>query len=332
VNPIVVVIGPRDAGPGERELMLDRAAAVFADFDIADPVRIDVPGRGSEHGDDAALRHGLEPLVPALQSGSLFGDRSGVLVTDANNLLKAEAEVVAELVGHLDGDAVVVVFLSAGSLPAPLNSTLRTSAEIMEVKKLRERDAGDWLAAAARSRGLRMHAEGAAALLQHFGSDTAALGRALDQLAAADEEVTADVVAMRFRARPDEPMWHYADAVADGDVATALRRLSDFLAHGHPLQLLAFTEGEVRRRALAAAAPDIATYAEWVGASADTFPVKKAWRRRSDSSESDLGRALEALSRADLLLKTAPEPTHRITLERLTVALCRWVGRSRVRA
>ena len=332
MKPIVTVTGPRDAGPGERELMLDRAAAAFEQFGVADPLRIDVPGRGTESSEDHALRHGLESLVPALQSGSLFGDRSGVLIVDAHHLLKGEAEVVAELVGHLDGDAVVVVFVSAGAMPAVLTKALKPMAEAISVKKMRERDAGDFLTAAARSRGVKVHSDGAAALLQHFGSDTAAIGQALDQLAAAGEEATADAVEKRFRARPDEPMWHYADAVADGDIGTALRRLSDFLAHGHPLQLLAFTEGEVRRRSLAAAAPDVATYAEWVGSTPDAFPVQKAWRRRSDSSESDLGRALDALSRADVLMKTAPEATHRITMERLTVALCRWVGRNRARA
>ncbi len=30
------------------------------------------------------------------------------------------------------------------------------------------------------------------------------------------------------------------------------------------------------------------------------------------------------MARADLQLKTAPEPTHRVTMERLTVALSYW--------
>jgi DNA polymerase III delta subunit len=329
VKPLVTIAGPRDAGPGERQLMMERAGVVFAQFDITDPVRIDVPGRGADSVEDSSLRHGLEPLVPALQSGSLFGDRSGVLIADAQNFLKGEAELVSELISHLADDSVVVVFASLGAIPAPLGKTLKPLAESITVAKLRERDAGEWLAAAARSRGIKVHSDGAAALLQHFGSDTAALGQALDQLAAAGEEATADSVTVRFRGRPDEPMWHYADAVSSGDVAMALRRLADFLAHGHPLQLLAFMEGEVRRRSLAAAAPDIATYAEWAGGTPDSYPVQKAWRRRSEAHESDIARALDALSRADLLLKTAPEATHRITLERLTVALCRWVGRAR---
>jgi hypothetical protein len=36
---------------------------------------------------------------------------------------------------------------------------------------------------------------------------------------------------------------------------------------------------------------------------------------------------VRAIAKADLTLKTQPEPTHRVTLERLTVAMCRWMSR-----
>jgi hypothetical protein len=42
--------------------------------------------------------------------------------------------------------------------------------------------------------------------------------------------------------------------------------------------------------------------------------------------ESSLRRAQEALVRADRVIKSQPEDVHRVTLERLTVALCRWYG------
>ncbi len=332
MKSLVVVSGPRDAGPGERQEMLDRARQVFEQLDTTPTVRIDVPGRGTaeaeeEHG---TLRHAVEPIVPALQSGSLFGERTGVLVVDAHHLLKGEAEAIAELIEHVNPETVTAVFLAAGSLPQPLGKVLAAQGESIQVKKLRERDASEWLAQAARGRRLKLHGDAAALLLQRFGSDVAALGQALDQLAASGEgEVSAEEIQTRFRNRPDEPMWHYSDAVADGDVGTALRRLSDFLVHGHPLQLLAFVENDLRRRSLAAAAPNLGTLAEWIGAGAETFPVQKAWRRRHDTREQDLARALDAVSRADLLLKTAPEATHRLTLERLTVALCRWYGGGR---
>ena len=41
---------------------------------------------------DATMRGPVQEIVPALQSGSLFGGADGVLVVDANALLKAEAE------------------------------------------------------------------------------------------------------------------------------------------------------------------------------------------------------------------------------------------------
>ncbi len=309
--------------------MLDRAHRIFSEASIDDVVRIDVPGRGASVASDdvSNVRGEVEPMIPAFQSGSLFGDRTGVLVVDAQSLLKAEAVIAADLVAAADPTAVVAVFVAAGSIPAPLAGALKDRAEKMTVKKMRERDAAGWLNEAARSRGVKIHGDAAAALVQRFGSDVAALGQALEQLAGAGvTEVTEAEILARFQNRPDEPMWHYTDAIAAGDVGAALRRLADFLTHNHPLVLLSFLENELRRRSLAAAAPDIETYASWVGGKPDAYPVQKAWRQRTRASDTELRRALQAVARADLTMKTEPEPTHRVTLERLTVALCRWLG------
>lgn len=307
--------------------MLEQATALFAEHGVTDPTRLDVPGRGAGTTEsDGQLRDQVQHVVPALQSGSLFGEVSGVMVVDANNLLKPEAEIISELVAGLHEEAVVAVFLATGSIPAPLGKALKEAGQTVTVKKIRERDASRWLGEASRARGLRLDDEAAAELLHRFGSDTSALGRALDQLEVVGGTVTADSVRGRFRNRPDEPMWYYTDAIAAGDEGEALRRLEDFLEHSHPLVLLAGLEGEVRRRSLAAAAPDVETYADWVGSASSAFPVRKIWERRNRATAMDLRRSLDAVSRADLQMKTAPEATHRVTLERLTVALCRWLG------
>ncbi len=331
MKSLVAILGPSDSGPGEREQMLDRAHKALDMFGVDDVTRIDVPAKGTSSDEDSGtLRGPVEVIVPALQSGSLFGGTTGVLVVDAQWLLKGEAAVIADLVVGLD-EGQVAVFVAAGAVPQPLGKALTSGAEVIRIKKLRERDASEWLTAAARERHVSLSPDVAGALLQRFGSDIAALRQALDQLAASGEAVTVEVVMDRFKNRPDEPMWYYADAVSDGKVGEALRRLEDFLLHGHPLQLLAFLEGELRRRALAAAAPDVNTYATWVGSKPDAYPVKKAWQRRNQAKGADLQRALGALSRADLAMKTAPEATHRLTMERLTVALCRWYGGARAR-
>ena len=325
---VIHVKGPSDAGPGERQEMLEISRRLMSQAGVerSDVVRIDVPGRGAEDpGVGGVLRPAIEPIVPALQSGSLFGDRQGIEVVDAHALQAAEGDVIIELLEAVDPDAVIIVLLTTGAMPARLGKAVRSLGEVMEVKKLRERDAAEWLGGAARDRKLKLNADAAAALLQRFGSDVAGLSQALDQFSSG-EEILGDDVRARFRNRPDEPMWHYADAVAAGDIGEALRRLADFLVHGHPLQLMGFLEGDLRRRALAAAAPNLETLAEWLGTQPKSFPVQKAWRARGSTSDSELRKALTALSRADQLLKTAPEDMHRVTMERLTVALCLWYG------
>ena len=326
MKPLLAVMGPRDAGPGERMEMLRQANALLEQSEIDDVERFDIPGRAGAESGDGLLRVDVERLVPALQSGSLFGGRRGVLVVDAHNLLAGEAQVIAGLAESLDGSTTVLALVSDGALPRALGAVVKRVGEITTVRKMRERDAAGWLANAAREHRVRLSADGIGALVQRFGSDIAAMDKALDQLENVEGEIGGAEIAERFRNRPDEPMWHYADAVADGDVGQALRRLSDFLVHGHPLQLLAFLQHDLRRRSLAAAADDIATFAEWAGASPEQYPIKKAWQQRSKSSSDDLRRAVDAIARADLVLKGEPEPTHRLTMERLTVALCRWYG------
>ena len=310
--------------------MMERATRALEQLGVEGATRIDVPPKGTSSDDnsDATMRGPVQEIVPALQSGSLFGGADGVLVVDADALLKAEAEVIAEL---LDVSAdPIAVFVAAGSIPAPLGSLLRKRGESISVKRINERSAGEWLSRAARERGLRIDREASSILLNRFGTNVAALGQALDQLVGEGPDVDVERVRSRFKNRPDEPMWHYVDAVVAGQQGDALRRLADFLQHGHPLQLLAFLQSDVRRRSIAAAAPDYDTFLDWDGGRAG-WAMEKVWKQKSRIKGADLKLALGALARADLQLKTAAEATHRVTMERLTVAMCRWYGGARRR-
>ena len=308
--------------------MLTRAHKIFTRLEIQDVSRVDVPGKGTGDDSGGVLRASVEPAVPALQSGSLFGDRSGLLVVDAQWLLKAEATVLAELVELADPEAIAAVFVAAGTVPAPLGKALRAVGETVSIRRLTERTATEWLATAARERRMRLHGNAVGALINRFGTDVASLGTALDQLQSSGEEVTAEGVMARFRNRPDEPSWLFMDAVSTGSRGEALRRLEDFLHHGHPLVLLAAISNDLRRRSLAAAAPDFETFAERDGGRRN-YGLDKVWNQRRRVKGSDLRLALSAVARADVQLKTTPEATHRVMMERLTVALCRWYGGQR---
>lgn len=321
------VTGPKNAGPSERERMLSAAAAILADAGVEAPTRVDVPQKGTGASDETgSMREGVLAIVPALQSGSLFGGTTGVLVADANHLLKAEAETIAELLAHADPDQAVAVFVSAGALPAPIRDAVKTSGGIESIKAFNERDAASWLAGEAKLRGLRIDQAARTEMLNHFGSNTSAMSRALDQLSMSGSTINAEDVKSRFTNRPDEPMWFLGDAIMSGNQGEALRRLSDFLEHQHPLILLSYLEGVVRRRSLASVAPDYDTFAEWSGGNPESYATKKVWQTKNRASAESLANSVRALARADLTMKTQPEATHRVTLERLTVAMCRWMG------
>lgn len=319
----MVVAGPSSPGPGEREQMLEVGANHLVSHGIArdQVVRVDVPGRGGGESGDSGVRVELEPMIPLLQSGSLFGEAQGLEIVDAQNLQKAELETLIELLGSADLASIEVVLVYGGAVPKAVREL---NGQTVSVKKMWERQAAQWLDAEITDRGLEIDKAAAQALLKRFGTDTASMGQALDQLEETSGRITSQLIMDRFKNRPDEPTWNITDAIGKGDVPTALRRLADFLVHGHPLVYLAALESDLKKRSLAAAAPDKDTLQEWVGGS--ERQVSRLWSQRGRVRESSLRRAQEALVRADRVVKTHPEEVHRVTMERLTVAFCRWYG------
>jgi DNA polymerase III delta subunit len=321
------VTGPKNAGPSERERMFAKAAEILTQAGVDAPTRIDVPLKGSGSSDDGGtMRDDVQAVIPALQSGSLFGGTSGVLIADAHHLLKAEADTIAELLANADQTQAVAVFVSMGPLPAAIRDAVKASGGVETIKQFNERDAAAWLSDESKRRGLRVDQAARSELINHFGSNTSAMARALDQLSIGGTTISAQDVKSRFTARPDEPMWFLGDAIMSGNHREALRRLSDFLEHQHPLILLSYLEGEVRKRSLAAIAPDYETFAEWAGANPNSYATKKVWQSRNRIPTQGLASSVRALAKADLTIKTQPEATHRVTLERLTVAMCRWMA------
>jgi DNA polymerase III delta subunit len=305
--------------------MVDVALGLLRDDGVDDPQRIDVPAKGTASEDVGGLREPVAAIVPALQSGSLFGGATGVLVVDAQALLKHESETISELLTSSDPTQAAAVFIAAGTLPAAIKKAVTGST--VSIKAITERDAAQWLADEAKTRHLRLDQDARTELIQTFGSDTSAMRRALDQLAVTGAPITAADVQARFTNRPDEPMWFLGDAIMAGDQAQALRRLSDFLQHQHPLVLLSYLEGQVRSRSLAAVAPDYETFTAWSGGNPNSYATKKVWQARTRANGDALANCVRAIAKADLTLKTEPEPTHLVTLERLTVAMCRWMSR-----
>lgn len=308
--------------------MLDLARSFLAEHGVVDDdlVRIDVPARGTGDEGEGPLRSELEPVIPILQSASLFGGKQGLELVDAQRLRVAEAALIADLLDALDPGAVAVAIVSEGALPAVLSKKVKEVGDSRSVGKIWERNAARWLEDEIARRGLQIDREAAGALIQRFGADVASLGQALDQLTESSGRIKAADVLDRFRNRPNEPIFHYTDAVGKGDTAEALRRLGDLLTHQPALVLLGALEAEVRRRSLALVAADEKELARLAGARPSDKWVGRTWGQRGRFKASSLRRAVDALVRADRVLKSAPEEMHQVTMERLTVAMCRWLS------
>ena len=129
------------------------------------------------------------------------------------------------------------------------------------VRPLWENQVHGWLTRQIKEKGLRVGYQARAALVQRFGTDRAALGRALEQLQGENRPISAEMIVERFRNRPDQPVFRILDEILAGDERSALRRLGDYLANarpsdGRPHILLGALESDLRLRLLASQARD----------------------------------------------------------------------------
>lgn len=270
MGEVLAVTIAKQGGPGEREEALGagrrhlRRAGVEAD----QIVRMDVPpsrggGASAPDGPDqqGAFRSELSGIVPLLQSSSLFGQKQGLLLVDANFLLAAESRALADLLSAIDPEAVAAALVAQPSLPAPLAKKIRQIGKVESVRPLWENQVHGWLVGQIKTKGLRLGYKARAALVQRFGVDRAALGRALEQLQGENRPISAEMIMERFRNRPDQPVFRILDEIVAGDAGSALRRLGDYLANarssdGRPFILLGTLESDLRLRLLASHARD----------------------------------------------------------------------------
>lgn len=266
---LAVLIADR-GGPGEREeaLTTARRHLVKVGVDNDQIVRIDVPssrGGASGHGGGpdhhGAFRPELVTIVPLLQSSSLFGQKQGMLLVDANFLLAAESRALAELLPSIDPAAVAVAIVAHRSLPTALSKKVKEIGKVKSIRQPWERQIHGWLIGEIKEKGLRMGYQARLALVQRFGTDRAALRRALEQLQGENRQVTPQMVTERFRNRPDQPVFRIVDEILAGNAPAALRRLGDYLANarasdGRPHILLGTLESDLRLRLQASQATD----------------------------------------------------------------------------
>ena len=208
---------------------------------------------------DAAEWQGGE--LQDLATPSLFGERRGLLVTDAKDLTK---EALAEIAGYLaapDPDSLLVLCAAVGDrakAPAALEKLVKPVGTVTEVKIARK-DLETWLIQRAKRRDVDLAPPAARALVETVGPEPGVLAASLGQLADAfaGQRITAETVARQFRGLGEQKTWDLCDRAFAKDLPGAIRSLRSIEEGGDdPLMVLGGIASRLRDLMKVRALPD----------------------------------------------------------------------------
>lgn len=183
-------------------------------------------------------------LTGDLATPSLFGERRGLLVMNAQDFPSEAAAEVGRFATTPSIDAKLVLCFVVGSrAKGPPKKLLDALGKAVEVRRvaLERKEIPTWLVRRAKSRGIPATPQGASALVQTLGEDPQILDQAIEQLAGshAEEGLTPGTVAAQFRGLGDRRIWDLTDAAFGGHLPAAMRTLAAMLAQGEePLAIL----------------------------------------------------------------------------------------------
>lgn len=272
--------------------------------------------------DDAAWGGGVDaditPLVDAAQTPPFLSEHRVVVGHHMGRFGRADS--VAALVRYLDAPlettAIVLVWEKApdqqrvGAIPKSLKDAIDAAGgTITKIGVPSGRGMKPWIAEQASDAGVDLRPAAANRLAEHLGEDVAALLPLLAALRGAfgSAPVDEDDLAPYLGASGARPPWELTDAIAEGDVGLALRRLGEMTGVGerHPLQIMATLHNHFERllRLDGTGAATEGEAASILGIK--PFPAKKVLRHLDAIGSGGLRRCYAWLATADLDLRGA---------------------------
>jgi DNA polymerase III delta subunit len=168
-----------------------------------------------------------------LATASLFGERRGLLVSNARALPEHALAELRSYVAAADPDAILVLTVPVGERskpPAALVKLVEGIGSATEVR-LQRKDLSGWVARRASARNAHVVPDGVQAMIDTVGEDPASLDQALEQLTTAfpGERITAEIVGRQFRGLGDQHMWDLCDRAFARNLPGAMRSLRTLL-------------------------------------------------------------------------------------------------------
>ena len=260
-------------------------------------------------------------ITSALQTSSLLGGSRLVIVRDADQLKKEQADALLAYLEEPSPDSVLVLIASGRTR---FDAGLRKTGATVVLEAPRGRRLASWARERARKHDLKLDDRGAWALLDAVGTELRDLESALTQLSTTlgtDARVGADEIRRAFPRLAEERIYVFTDAVGDRRLAGAMAALRRLLQQGDdPLMLFGALSAHVRRmlRARRAADQSAAAVGQLVGLPG--WRAERLQRQARAYREEELVAAVATLAVTDVEMKGGDLPPE-AALERAVISI-----------
>ena len=260
-------------------------------------------------------------LLEAVGTGSLLGGLRLVVINDAQDLKKEQADALARYVESPSPDTILVLVASGKT---KVDAAVKKHGQVLSLEVPKGRKLVTWLRQRAVERKLKLDDRGAWALVDSVGNELRALDGALGQLVSAHGEgaaVGVKEVRRSFSRMADERTFAFTDAVGERKLPMAMSSLRRLLEQGdEPLAIFGVLVGHLRRllRARRFASDGPRAVGEALG--------MPEWRARNMTKqalsyrEEELVRALGVMAEADVEMK-GEFPSAEAALERAVIRI-----------
>jgi len=274
-------------------------------------------------------------VVEACNAYFLGGADKAVVVRDAQDHLKA-AEDLRRLTAYLadPNPQTSLVLVLSGDNKKLVDAAKKAGAKVLDPTPPNQAKArSGWLVERLKDAPVKLDRQAAARLERHLGEDLGRLPGILEVLAAAHGEgagITSPDLDPVLGDEGGGAPWDLTDAIAAGNVSTAIHHLHRLLHGRHPFVVMASLWGHYQRilRLEGSGARNEAQAAAVLNIKGSTFPARKALSQAGKLGPGGVARAVELLHRADLDLRGLRtygpgRDSDRITLEVLVARLAR---------
>jgi DNA polymerase-3 subunit delta len=257
-------------------------------------------------------------ILQALGTAPMFAERRVVVVTDLSAM---SAEAHREITAYLeDPNPSVVLILISEKQVSKVGAAVRKIGRQIDASRGRRNELIAWVREHAKTKGLKVSGESAAALIDAVGEDRMAVAQALEEMALANPggSVAPSQVERQFQGRADAKIFGFVDAVASRQPGTALDFLHRLFQQGEAPQSLFWMLTRHFRMLLAALDLRPPQIEEMLGL--PRWRAEKLARQAKGFSKEELSEAYQLLGDADRKMKRSEEPEE-LTLERIVVEI-----------